>query len=53
MEEEKSSIVRISPEFREWLNQIKDEFDKKRGFIPSDTDICTNIKRQFKGQFIV
>lgn len=53
MEEEKSSVIRISIEFREWLDQIKEEFEKRRGFRPSDTDICTNIKRQFKGKFIV
>lgn len=53
MEEEKSSVIRISIEFREWLDQIKEEFNKQRGFRPSDTDICTNIKRQFKGKFIV
>lgn len=52
-EKKKGNIIRISDEFREWLDDIGKEFDKQRGFIPSDTDICTNIKRQFRGKFIV
>ena len=53
MSEETSSVIRVSQEFREWIDQIKEEFGKQRGFKPSDTDVCTNIKRQFKGKFIV
>jgi hypothetical protein len=53
MEEEKDFVMRVSKEFKEWVDKIIEEFDKVRGFRPSYSDVTTNIKRQFKGQFYV
>jgi len=48
-----AKTMRVSAEFIKWVEEIKEQFNKIRGFRPSDSDITTNIKRQFKGQFIV
>jgi len=54
MEDNKEAkTMRVSGEFIDWVRKIQDEFEKKRGFRPSDSDITTNIKKQFTGQFIV
>jgi len=46
-------VIRVSLEFYEWVQKISDEFEKKRGFRPSDSSITTDIKRQFQGFFQV
>ena len=57
MEEEteikEAVTMRVSAEFMEWVRKIQEEFIRKRGFKPSDSDTTTNIKRQFTGQFMV
>jgi hypothetical protein len=56
MENKKNSYkktVRIPIEFIEWVKVIQDEFEKVRGFRPSQMDVLKNMVSQFKGKFIV
>jgi DNA replication initiation complex subunit (GINS family) len=46
-------VMRVDPEFYEWVELIIEEFEKKRGFRPTHADVTVNIKRQFQGFFQV